>query len=92
MNEVEEIYLPLSRLLSLYVAATHGCSAQRQFLGIRGTQGALHHRRRGLGRGRQIDDRARAAGAAGALVAAPKVDLVTTDGFLFPNAVLERRA
>ena len=33
----------------------------------RGRQGALHHRRRGLGRGRQVDHRARAAGAAGAL-------------------------
>ena len=33
-------------------------------------QGALHHRRRRLGGGRQIDHRARAAGAAGALVAA----------------------
>ena len=36
MKEVEEIYLPLSRLLSIYVDATHRLyQAQRQFLGIR---------------------------------------------------------
>ena len=68
MKEVEDIYLPLSRLLSLYVAATQRLyRAQQRFLGSRGRQGALHHRRRGLGRGRQVDHRARAAGAAGAL-------------------------
>src|SRR5260370_19047431 len=36
MKEVEEIFLPLSRLLSIYVDATHRLyHAQRQFLGIR---------------------------------------------------------
>ena len=36
MNEVEEIFLPLSRLLSIYVDATLRLyQAQRQFLGIR---------------------------------------------------------
>src|ERR1700741_694143 len=36
MKEVEEIYLPLSRLLSIYVdATTRLFQAQRQFLGIR---------------------------------------------------------
>ena len=35
MTEVEEIYLPLSRLLSLYVGATPGLfQAQQKFLGI----------------------------------------------------------
>jgi type I pantothenate kinase len=34
MNEVEEIYLPLSRLLSMYVAATQRLfRAQQRFLG-----------------------------------------------------------
>ena len=71
LKEVEEIYLPLSRLLSIYVDATQRLYyAQRQFLGIRRPQDALHHRRRRIGGGRQIDHRARAAGAAGALVAA----------------------
>src|SRR3977135_39654 len=36
MKEVEEIYLPLSRLLSIYVdSTTRLFQAQRQFLGIR---------------------------------------------------------
>src|SRR3954447_4689519 len=36
LREVEDIYLPLSRLLSIYVDATHRLyQAQRQFLGIR---------------------------------------------------------
>src|SRR3981189_263094 len=36
MREVEDIFLPLSRLLSIYVDATHRLyQAQRQFLGIR---------------------------------------------------------
>ena len=36
LQEVEEIYLPLSRLLSIYVDAAHRLyQAQRQFLGIR---------------------------------------------------------
>src|SRR5450759_2187487 len=35
LKEVEDIYLPLSRLLSIYVDATHRLyQAQRQFLGI----------------------------------------------------------
>ena len=36
LNEVEDIYLPLSRLLSIYVDSTPRLfQAQRQFLGIR---------------------------------------------------------
>src|SRR4029078_9851875 len=36
MQEVEDIYLPLSRLLSIYVdAAARLFQAQRQFLGVR---------------------------------------------------------
>src|ERR1700743_3109210 len=36
LKEVEDIYLPLSRLLSIYVDATHRLyQAQRQFRGIR---------------------------------------------------------
>src|SRR5437868_10280760 len=39
MKEVEDIYLPLSRLLSLYVAATQRLFlAQRGFLGIKDTK------------------------------------------------------
>ena len=92
MQEVEEIYLPLSRLLSIYVDATQRLyQAQRQFLGIRdrkvpyiiGVAGSV------------AVGKSTTARVLQALLARwsprPKVDLVTTDGFLFPNAVLERQ-
>ena len=92
LKEVEEIYLPLSRLLSIYVAATQRLYyAQRRFLGIQdrkmpyiiGVAGSVAVGKSTFARVLQ------------ALLARwsprPKVDLVTTDGFLFPNAVLERQ-
>src|SRR5580692_5051863 len=92
LREVEEIYLPLSRLLSIYVdAAQRLYYAQRQFLGIRdrkvpyiiGVAGSV------------AVGKSTTARVLQALLARwsprPKVDLVTTDGFLYPNAVLERR-
>jgi len=91
LNEVEEIYLPLSRLLSIYVDATQRLFyAQRQFLAIRdrkmpyiiGIAGSV------------AGGKSTTARVLKALLARwsprPKVDLVTTDGFLYPNAVLER--
>jgi len=91
LKEVEEIYLPLSRLLSIYVdAAQRLYYAQRQFLGIRdrkvpyiiGVAGSV------------AVGKSTTARVLQALLARwsprPKVDLVTTDGFLYPNAVLER--
>jgi type I pantothenate kinase len=90
MDEVEEIYLPMSRLLSLYVEA-----AQALF---RATQEFLHAGKTktpyiiGLG-GSVAVGKSTTARVLKALLArwpnTPKVDLVTTDGFLFPNAVLE---
>src|SRR3978361_507057 len=92
MKEVEDIFLPLSRLLSIYVDATLRLyQAQRQFLGIRdrkvpyiiGVAGSV------------AVGKSTTARVLQALLARwsprPKVDLVTTDGFLFPNAVLERQ-
>jgi type I pantothenate kinase len=92
INEVEEIYLPLSRLLSFYVAATQRLFvAQRHFLGIEdrkmpyiiGVAGSV------------AVGKSTTARVLQALLARwspqPKVDLVTTDGFLFPNAVLEHK-
>jgi len=89
--EVEEIYLPLSRLLSLYVAATQRLfRAQQRFLGtedqkmpyIIGVAGSV------------AVGKSTTARVLQALLArwpnTPKVDLVTTDGFLYPNAVLTR--
>src|SRR5581483_3890243 len=91
MEEVEQIYLPLSRLLSLYVAATQRLfRAQQNFLGtedskmpyIIGVAGSV------------AVGKSTTARVLQALLArwpnVPKVDLVTTDGFLYPNAVLER--
>jgi type I pantothenate kinase len=91
MEEIEEIYLPLSRLLSLYVAAT-----QRLFLAQRGflaTEDAKTPYVVGVA-GSVAVGKSTTARVLQALLARwpnmPKVDLVTTDGFLYPNAVLER--
>ena len=91
MREVEDIYLPLSRLLSLYVAATQRLfRAQQKFLGtedsklpyIIGVAGSV------------AVGKSTTARVLQALLArwtnVPKVDLITTDGFLYPNAILER--
>jgi type I pantothenate kinase len=91
MAEVEEIYLPLSRLLSLYVAATQRLfRAQQNFLG---TEDAKMPYIIGVG-GSVAVGKSTTARVLQALLArwpnVPKVDLVTTDGFLYPNAILER--
>src|SRR5690349_1616817 len=91
MNEVEEIYLPLSRLLSMYVAATQRLFlVQQRFLG---TEDAKMPYIIGIG-GSVAVGKSTTARVLQALLArwpnVPKVDLITTDGFLYPNAVLER--
>jgi len=89
--EVEEIYLPLSRLLSFYVAATQGLFRAQQ--GFLGTEDAKMPYIIGVG-GSVAVGKSTTARVLQALLArwpnVPKVDLLTTDGFLFPNAVLER--
>jgi type I pantothenate kinase len=92
LDEVTAVYLPLTRLLNLYVAATqnlHKVSAA--FLGtlaprvpyIIGVAGSVAVGKSTFSRILQ------------ALLARwpdhPTVDLVTTDGFLYPNRVLEER-
>jgi type I pantothenate kinase len=92
LQEVEEIYLPLSRLLSIYVDAMQRLYySERQFLGIRdrkmpyiiGVAGSV------------AVGKSTTARVLQALLARwsprPKVDLITTDGFLYPNAVLDRQ-
>src|SRR5216684_3806223 len=91
MKEVEDIYLPLSRLLSLYVAATQRLFRAQQ--GFLGTEDAKMPFVIGVG-GSVAVGKSTTARVLEALLArwpnTPKVDLVTTDGFLYPNAVLER--
>jgi type I pantothenate kinase len=91
LAEVETIYLPLSRLLNLYVAAT-----QKLF---RATNSFLHSEDRkvpyviGIA-GSVAVGKSTTARILRRLLSRwphhPKVDLVTTDGFLMPNSVLER--
>jgi len=91
ISEVEEIYLPLSRLLSLYVAATQRLFRAQQ--GFLGTEDAKMPYIIGVG-GSVAAGKSTTARVLQALLArwpnVPKVDLITTDGFLYPNAVLGR--
>lgn len=92
IDEVVEIYLPMSRLLSLYVAATQDLyRATATFLGSRSAKVPYVI---GLA-GSVAVGKSTTARILQALLARwpnhPKVDLVTTDGFLQPNAVLEQR-
>ena len=91
MAEIADIYLPLSRLLSLYVAATQRLfRAQQRFIA---TTDAKMPYVIGVA-GSVAVGKSTTARVLQALLArwpnVPKVDLVTTDGFLYPNAVLER--
>jgi type I pantothenate kinase len=91
IEDVETIYLPLSRLLSLYVEATQGLyNATRTFLGANEGKTPFII---GIG-GSVAVGKSTTARVLKALLArwpnTPKVDLITTDGFLYPNAVLER--
>ena len=90
MAEIADIYLPLSRLLSLYVAATQRLfRAQQRFIA---TTDAKMPYVIGVA-GSVAVGKSTTARVLQALLArwpnVPKVDLVTTDGFLYPNAVLE---
>jgi type I pantothenate kinase len=91
LAEVEHIYLPLSRLLSLYVEATQRLfRAQQKFLA---TEDAKMPYIIGVA-GSVAVGKSTTARVLQALLArwpnVPKVDLVTTDGFLYPNAILMR--
>jgi type I pantothenate kinase len=92
VDEVEEIYLPMSRLLNLYVAASQQLDAVTStFLGRRDRKVPFII---GVG-GSVAVGKSTTARVLKALLARwpdhPRVDLVTTDGFLYPNSELERR-
>ncbi|WEK04176.1 MAG: type I pantothenate kinase [Candidatus Devosia phytovorans] len=92
LEEAEEVYLPLTRLLSFYVEAIQGLhNVSTRFLEtpdqkvpfIIGVAGSV------------AVGKSTTARILQALLqrwpSSPKVDLVTTDGYLHPNAVLEAR-
>ncbi|MCW6510749.1 type I pantothenate kinase [Lichenifustis flavocetrariae] len=93
LDEVIAIYLPLSRLLSLYVAAAQGLfKATQRFLGAE-VEGKMPYL---IGvAGSVAVGKSTTARVMKALLSrwpnTPKVDLVTTDGFLHPNRVLEAK-
>ena len=92
LDEVSDVYLPLSRLLNLYVAATHDLHrATAKFLGsdaprvpfVIGVAGSV------------AVGKSTASRVLQALLSRwpshPTVDLITTDGFLLPLETLEAR-
>jgi type I pantothenate kinase len=92
LREIEEVYLPLSRLLNLYVAAVQGLyRATSTFLGHREDKVPFLI---GLA-GSVAVGKSTASRALRELLSRwphhPRVDVVTTDGFLYPAAVLEER-
>lgn len=92
-DEVQEVFLPMARLISLHIQASAqvrratGSPLSRKLgpvpfiVGIAG----------GVAVGKSTSARALQAVLSG-LPARPAVDLVTTDGFLYPRAELERRS
>ncbi|MDO4253230.1 MAG: type I pantothenate kinase [Rothia sp. (in: high G+C Gram-positive bacteria)] len=92
VDEVRQVYLPLSRLLNLYVNATSSLNHMtNDFLGVSkrrvpfiiGVAGSV-------AAGKSTTARILQA-LLSRWPSTPQVQLVTTDGFLYPNAELERR-
>jgi type I pantothenate kinase len=92
LAEAEEIYLPLSRLISFYVEAAQAVHrVSTRFLGTEDTQIPFI-----IGvAGSVASGKSTTSRILRALLrrwrTSPKVDLLTTDGFLYPNAVLDER-
>lgn len=91
--EVEEIYIPLSRLLNLHVAAVqHLYVARQKFMGLPKPQKVPYII--GIAGSVAVGKSTFSRVLRACLARWPdhsRVDLVTTDGFLHPNRVLEAR-
>ena len=92
LDEVADVYLPLSRLLNLYVAATQNLhNATATFLGTTGSRLPFVIGVAGsVAVGKSTTSRVLQALLA-SWPSHPKVDLITTDGFLLPQRVLDER-
>jgi type I pantothenate kinase len=90
IEEVVAIYLPLSRLLSLYAAATQGLfkATQRFLLAEDGKVPYIIGLAGSVSAGKSTTARVLKA-LLSRWSNTPKVELITTDGFLYPNAVLQ---
>lgn len=92
LQEVEDVYLPLSRLLSIYASGARNLHRDTSsFLGERATTTPFV-----IGvAGSVAVGKSTVARLLRMLMArwedTPRVELVTTDGFLYPNVELERR-
>ncbi len=92
LDEVENIYLPLSRLLNMYVGGTGALhQVTTNFLGERTERTPFVI---GVG-GSVAVGKSTTSRVLREMLArwpdTPRVELVTTDGFLYPNAVLDKR-
>ena len=92
LDEVVDVYLPLARLLNLYLVASQSLfQTTAQFLGHASTKVPYTI---GLA-GSVAVGKSTTARILRELIARmpsrPKVDLISTDGFLFPNSVLKER-
>lgn len=92
LEEAQQVYLPITRLLSFYVEAIEGLhGAASRFLRQNGDKTPFI-----IGVAGSVSvGKSTTARILHALLqrwpSSPKVDLVTTDGFLLPNAELEKR-
>lgn len=92
LAEVDAVYRPLSALLQTYIRATRERSEQTsEFLGLADNRTPFVVAVAGsVAVGKSTTARL-LADLIARFPETPRVDLVTTDGFLFPNAVLEER-
>lgn len=92
LDEVEDIYLPLCRLLNIHMATTRGLGVVKDsFLGRPSARPAYIIAVTGsVAVGKSTFSRVLAE-VLSRWADRPSVELVTTDGFLWPNKVLEER-